>query len=317
MITVSYSRMQTYLSCPYSHYLRYVKGLKKKGKSRPLSFGSDFHKLLEVRADRKKVKQAYKAQKENYYNLDYSSQADLGDDYLDALKSIFVDYMKIYKNTPMPQVTERPFEIPIGKYKGELIVFNGIIDELYETDEGIVIGEHKTFNRKPDMLFVVMNTQKCLYAKAVEHITGSLPISVQWDYIRSTPAQLPVWLEKSQKFSEAKNNNITPFSWIRACKERGITDESILRKGKELYEGNIFNFFFRLSDDVLPTMVNEIYDGFKYTAKEIVRHGDKNKTRHTGTNCSWCEYKDICYAELTGGDVNYIKQRDYTKRSEA
>lgn len=314
MITISHSRVQTYLNCPYAHYLRYVEKIIKKGKSRPLSFGSDFHKLLELRKDKKAVKSAFKTIKEAYYDLDPASQMDLGDDYIQDLKEIFTDYMKVYKGTSIPDQTETKFEIPIGKYHGEVVAFNGVIDELYETETGLIIGEHKTFNRKPDMVTIVMNTQKCLYAKAVQLLTGTLPQEVMWDYIKSSPAQEPVWLEKSNRFSEASNNNITTFSWERACKRRGITDPDIVGKGKDLYAGNIYNFYFRYNEEYIPQMVDEIYSGFKYTAIEIVKNGEKNKTRHTGPNCSWCEYRDICYAELTGGNVEYVKERDYTER---
>lgn len=314
MITISHSRVQTYLNCPYAHYLRYVEKIIKKGKSRPLSFGSDFHKLLELRKSKKAVKSAFKTIKEAYYDLDPASQMDLGDDYIQDLKEIFTDYMKVYRGSPIPNQTETKFEIPIGKYRGEVVAFNGVIDELYETETGLTIGEHKTFNRKPDMVAIVMNTQKCLYAKAVQLLTGTLPQEVMWDYIKSSPAQEPVWLEKSNKFSEAKNNNITAFSWERACKRRGITDPDIIGKGQDLYAGNIYNFYFRYNEEYIPQMVDEIYSGFKYTAIEIVKNGEKNKTRHTGQNCSWCEYRDICYAELTGGNVGYVKERDYTER---
>lgn len=315
MITISHSRVQTYLSCPYAHYLRYVEGIIKKGKSRPLSFGSDFHKLLELRKDKKAVKTAFKTIKEAYYDLDPSSQADLGEDYVQELKEIFVDYMKVYKGAPLPEKTETRFEIPIGKYHGEIVAFNGIIDELYWNGEEVTIGEHKTFNRKPDLVTIVMNTQKCLYAKAVELLTGTLPKEVMWDYIKSSPAQEPVWLEKSGRFSESKNNNITAFSWARACKKKGVTDPEVVNKGKDLYGGNIHNFYFRYTEEYIPQMVDEIYSGFKYTAAEIVRNGEKNKTRHTGPNCSWCEYKDICYAELTGGNAEYVRQKDYQERT--
>ena len=314
MIGISHSRVQSYLSCPYAHYLRYVERLTKKGKSRPLSFGSDFHKLLELRKDKAEVKSAFKTIKESYYDLDSTSQADLGEDYLQDLKEIFTDYMKVYKGTPLPKQTETKFEIPIGKYHGETVAFIGVIDELYETENGLTIGEHKTFNRKPDLVTIVMNTQKCLYAKAVQLLTGTLPREVMWDYIKSSPAQRPVWLEKSNRFSETKSNNITEFSWLRACKEKGITEPEIISKGKELYGGNIYDFFFRYTEEYIPEMIEDIYAGFKYTAKEIVNHGEKNKTRHTGPNCSWCEYKDICYAELTGGNADYVRQKDYQER---
>lgn len=314
MITVSHSRVQTYLSCPYAHYLRYVENIIKKGKSRPLSFGSDFHKLLEVRTDKKAVKPTFEAIKEAYYDLDPQSQLDLGDDYLQDLKQIFTDYMKLYKEAPVPYKTETKFEIPIGKYRGEVVVFNGVIDELYENEAGLTIGEHKTFSRKPDLISIVMNTQKCLYAKAVQLLTGVLPLEVMWDYIKSSPAQEPIWLEKSNRFSESKSNNITTYSWLRACKSKGISDPEILAKGKELYGGNTLNFFFRYNEEYIPDMVEEIFAGFKYTAAEIVKRGEKNKTRHTGPNCSWCEYKDICYAELTAGNSEYVRKKDYVER---
>lgn len=302
------------MSCPYSHYLRYIEKLVKKGKVRALSFGSDFHSLLELRTDKKAVKLKFQSIKESFYELDPANQLDLGEDYLMELKEIFSDYMKVYKDTPLPTQTETKFEIPLGRYHGELVNFVGVIDELYEQEDGLIIGEHKTFTRKPDMVTIVMNTQKCLYAKAVQLLTGSLPKGVMWDYIKSSPAQRPIWLDKSARFSEASNANITAYSWLRACKERNIDDPEILKKGQELYGGNIHNFFFRYSEDYVPDMVEDIYAGFKYTAREIVKNGENNKTRHTGPNCSWCEYKDICYAELTGGNAAYVREKDYSEK---
>ena len=315
MISISHSRVQCYLSCPYSHYLRYIEKITKKGRNRPLSFGSDFHKLLEVRKDKKRVKHEFSKIKENYYDLDSESQSNLGDNYLQDLKEIFVDYMKIYKDTVFPYETEVQFEIPTRtKFNNKQIIFKGVIDEIYDTEDGILIGEHKTYNRKPDLITITMNTQKCLYAKAIEFMTGKLPVSIIWDYVKSSPAQRPVWLEKSGRFSESKSNNITEFSWIRACKEKGIKDPKILSKGKDLYEGNIHNFFFRYNEDYIKEMVDDIYNGFEYMSIEIAKNGDINKTKHTGNGCSWCEYRDICYAELTGGNVEYVKSKDYEER---
>lgn len=315
MISISHSRVQCYLNCPYSHYLRYVEKISKKGRNRPLNFGSDFHKLLEVRKDKKRVKKEFSKIKENYYDLDAESQSNLGDTYLQDLKEIFVDYMKVYKNSLMPEKTEIEFKIPTRiKFNGKQILFHGIIDELYQTESGIVIGEHKTFNRKPDLISIAINTQKCLYAKAVEILTGKLPVSIVWDYIKSTPAAKPIWLEKSKRFSESKSNNITKYSWLRACKEKGITDREVLKKGDDLYSSNIYNFYFQYFEDYIPEMINNIYSDFEYISLEIAKNGDINKTRHTGQNCSWCEYRDICYAELTGGNVEYVKSKDYEER---
>lgn len=313
---ISYSRASSYLDCPYKHYLAYVIGLKSKKPQRPLFFGTDFHKCLELRNKPKKLKAAKKDIEEKYYDLKPSYQAELGEDYLEDLFCIFDDYVEIYKDFPQPTQTEQEFEIPIGKFKGEPVYFKGIIDELYKRrnkrtgEKYVKLGEHKTFTRKPDMNTLVMNVQKCLYAKAVYFLTGELPKSVIWDYIHSQPAALPIWLEKTNRLSEAMRKDITPYSWQRACELYGITDQKTIAKGSK-YACNTQEFFFRCELDIIPTMVDQIWDGFLYTCKEIVIRGHKNKTRNITRNCGYCTFRNICYSELTGGDTDYLIKKDF------
>ena len=316
---ISYSRMSLYLSCPYAHWLRYVRKLDKKKPERPLYFGTDFHKLLELRNDRVALKQAKKTIKEAYYEMPASWQADLGESYPEDLFSIFKDYQEVYQGIRQPQETEHEFELDVGEFRGEPILFVGKIDELYKLKhdgvKSITIGEHKTFTNKPSMDNLVMNTQKCLYAKAVHIFTGILPERVKWDYIKSTPAASPIWLEKSQRFSSATTTKVTPMSFRRACKERGITDEAILEQAAK-YESNIPEFFFQVELDIDPSMVDEIWHGYLFIGKQIIRFGDKNKTHNVTRNCAWCSYHDICYAEMTGGDPSYVIAKDFEERGE-
>lgn len=291
--------------------------MEKKKPQRPLYFGTDFHKLLELRNDPKALKAAKEQIKETYYEMPPSWQSEVGDNYIDDLFSIFKDYQTVYKDVRQPQVTEREFELEVGSCKGEPIVFVGKIDELYLRKrngvKSIMVGEHKTFSKKPDMDILVMNTQKCLYAKAVQFLKGVLPEKVKWDYIKSEPASEPIWLEKSGRFSEAASNKITPMSWKRACKSHGILDPEILQKG-ERYRANIPEFFFQVELDIDPAMVDVIWDGFIYTAKHIIRFGEKNTTRNVTRDCYWCPYHDICYTEMTGGDVEYVINRDFQEK---
>lgn len=310
---ISYSRESTYLRCPFAHYLSYVEELTPKKTVRPLQFGGDFHKLLEKRGDETGIKKTLKDIEDMYYELSPDVQSDLGDNYVEDLKNIFDDYNRVYEDSPLPYITEQEFEIKIGTYKGEPVYFIGVIDGLYKDGNNIIVEEHKTFNRRPDMNNLVMNTQKCLYAKAVQKFSGVFPDRVIWDYIKSTPAKEPVWLEKSGKFSQAKSEYITPFSWERACRRRGIDDEGILAQG-EKYAGNIPNFFFRYTLDFVENMVEKIWNDFIYVAKEICRNGEKNKTMNVTKDCSWCSFQPICYAMLTGGDVDYVVERDYTHK---
>lgn len=317
MITVSYSKVSTYRGCPQCHAWKYGMGLNPRKASRPLSFGSDFHKLLECRTDPEKLAEAKQDIEDKYYELNAQQQEDLGEDYLEGLFQIFEDYQKRWGNAELPEVTEHEFYLPLGKYKGEDVMFHGIIDELYfDKEEGVVavIGEHKTFTNKPDMSILAMNQQVCLYAKAVEQEFGVMPTKVRWDYIKSSPSKEPIWLDKSQRFSEAANSNITPYSWLRACKKRRIEDKAVLAKAK-LYEPNIDNFFFRCEMDIHPEMVESIYKDFKTTVKEMLAKGT-NTTKHVSRDCSWCEYQPLCYGQFTGADLDYIMEKDYVKYEE-
>lgn len=296
-----------------------MRRLEKKKPERPLYFGTDFHKLLELRNDPAALKEAKQNIKDTFYALPPSYQSDLGDNYVQDLFTIFKDYRQVYRDVRQPQVTEKEFEFEVGKVKDEPIVFVGKIDELYllkhQGVKSIIVGEHKTFSNKPSMDFLVMNPQKCLYAKAAYFLKGILPDKVKWDYIKSVPASEPIWLDKTKRFSEAASTKITPMSWRRACKERNILDPEIIAKG-DRYASNITEFFFQVELDIDPAMVEAIWDGYMYTAKQIIRFGESNKTKNVTRDCSWCPYRDICYSEMTDGDTEYIIARDFEDKSE-
>lgn len=315
-MNISYSRVASYMSCPYAHYLGYELGVRSAKPQRPLYFGTDFHKLLEVRHDKKALKEAKEAIRETYYDIPPQWQSELGADYLEDLFCIFSDYRRIYKNVPIPSITEKEFELPMFEYKGEPYLFKGKIDELYKRksrDTGekfLKIGEHKTFSRRPDNNTLVMNIQKNLYAKAAQILYGILPRTVIWDYIHSTPASQPIWLEKSKRFSEVNRQKITPYSWLRACKEHGITDEETLARAEE-FTGNIPTYFFRVEQEYDPKSVNDTWDGFVFQAHLIAKYGHKNKTKNMTRSCSYCSYRDICYTQLTGGNLEHLMERNF------
>lgn len=317
---ISNSRFSLYLRCPYAHYLRYYEGLAEKLKGRPLSFGSDMHKLLQHRNDPKQLKQARKEIGEYFYNLPEAQQAKLGgDDYIVDLQSIFFDYQNLYADHRQPKYTERKFKVKVATYRGEPIIFNGIIDEIYKIKTRrpktyrVIIGEHKTFSRKPDLSALTMNIQKNLYAKAYYFKTGILPDEVIWDHICSNPAQEPVYLVQSGRFSKAATKKVTPQSFLRACERLEITDPKVLAQADE-YKNNISEFFFKTPQDVIPEAVDAIWDDFLYVSRDIVRQGHKNKVRNITRDCGWCEFRSVCNAELSGNDANYIKEQFYTQR---
>lgn len=81
-----------------------------------------------------------------------------------------------------------------------------------------------------------------------------------------------------------------------------------------MYKGNENNFFFRVEQDVYPEMVDDVFDGFRYTCGDILYQGEKNKTKNLTRDCSWCEYRDICLAELSGGDREYVISEKFERK---
>lgn len=309
--TISYSRVSSYAGCPQKHYFSYVDNLKPNRVSRPLSFGGDFHKLLEHRYDEVALAETKKALESSFYELPPNFQIELGDTYVDDLFNTFQDYMEVHKDAPVPSELELEFKIPMFKYKGEIVYFHGVIDEVYHND-GVpeYIGDHKTFSQRPNLDILTMNQQACLYAKAFHKLYGKYPTKFRWDYIKSKPASHPVWLEKSGRLSQASNSNITPQSWLRACSEHNILDDDMLSYAQN-YSQNVENFFFTYEVELNPIMIESIWKDYMKLAREIMKKGDKNQRKVVGKNCSWCDYRSLCFAQFTGAPLDYIIEKDY------
>lgn len=308
MTKFSYSRISSYLSCPRKHYNRYVLKLRTKKVVRPLSFGKDFHKLLEHRADMSSVKEQFAIIKKSYKDMKLSDQVALGEDYLKQLKTVFTDYMKVYSKAELPIATEHEFMVHVATFKGEKVYMHGLFDEEYED---LTLGEHKTFNRRPAMGILNFNMQTCIYAKIREIEMGAKFRRVMWDYVKSAQADYPVWLDQAKRFSTAKSDKITPYSWLRACKERGITDPKVLNMA-EAYRGNISNFFFRTYTDITSSMADNMWEDMLYTMREITLRGERNRTMNVTRECEYCDYRPLCYAEFTGVDTSHILSKEFT-----
>lgn len=320
-IKVSYSRVSKYLNCPYSHYLYYVKKIRPKAKSKSLYFGSDFHRLLEHRgAPKEEIKTVLNELKIVYENQSDEFKEELGSDYIKNLKTIFLDYQKVWKNKPIPDKIEFEFNIDLGQsLDGEDIVLNGFIDSIYfdETgaaNENTIIEDHKTFSVAPDTTIANMSMQKHLYAKAFEELTGYMPKEFMWDYIKNKPASEPKLL-KNGKLSEAQSRSVTPYSWKRACKKLGIDDKDYIKKGKELYDLNTSLFFFQVVQPISSKFANETYENFKSAVADIVNKGHTNRIKNCGNHCAYCDMKPICMAEATGISLEPILEENFIQKS--
>lgn len=314
-MNMSYSRTSAFRECKQKHYFAYMEGLKPKTVSRPLSFGGDLHKLLEsLYNPDMEVEKTLSEIKQVYEDCTQSQQEALGENYVEDLTSVLNNYRKVKPKSNRTLVgTEIRFEIPIPiTIDGEPQTFTGVIDKLEKDWDGkYVVTDYKTFSRAPDLDSLVMNVQGALYSKAVELLYGELPVKVVWEYIKSTPPEEPIYLEKSKRLSQAFGNKVTMESWLSACERYGVDSSLPEDKVEELCNNR--STYFRIHEmDVIPLMVTRIWKDFLKTVREI-KYYSKSQTMNVSRNCSWCDYQPICLGILTGADVDYIKEKDYER----
>lgn len=304
----SFSRVSSYLRCPMQHYLGYVKRLSPIKRVRPLTFGSDFHELLEHRYDKAARKAAYDKICDTFHESSATDQQTLGDNYPEDIKQIFLDYCKNYKNDDPTAWPEKELWFEIDLPGGNKFV--GKIDEL-DREPGR-LGEHKTFSGNiPSHSTMVMNAQSHIYARALKVLYDIDITSCRWDYVKSSPAKAPIWLEKSERFSTAKTQSVTEFSYLRACKARGVEpDPAALAQ----YKQNNSNYFYRTLTEINPAAATSIFESTLETAVHIAKHGEKDQRFNITRDCSWCSYQSICYGYCTGADVKHIINTDYISK---
>lgn len=310
--TVSQSKVKTYRRCRYAYHLKYVEGLRRKISKRPFKFGGIVHKMLEAHANgddpflelRKiNLEQAklFDAEKELYGNI-INDIGNIMEEYFDYWEEDDITPIRVGKS-----YAEHPFEIEIEPG----LSFKGQIDEFDRTKNKLRwLTDHKTFTKLPDEETRWINIQSSVYIRAND-ILGWVPnlAGTCWNYVKSKPPTRPELL-KTGGLSQ-KNIDTLPsvvYDVMRKYKLKPKDNSKLIKHA----EDNRSKYFFRIFTPISKKVVDNIFSGFVDTAREISEcHGTK-KDKNIDLHCKFCDYSQICKAELTGSDVDFVKEREYT-----
>ena len=154
------------------------------------------------------------------------------------------------------------------------------------------------------------NIQSATYIKATQmmglvknQLDGTL-----WNYVKSKAPKRPK-TNKNGKLSSKKLNTLP--SVIRETIETQKLKEKDYKELIEAAEGNLDTWFIRIFTPMNSTVVDTIFSDFIDAAREIADRGLEPPKRSLGQHCEWCDYEGICRAAFTGGDPDYIKEREY------
>lgn len=310
MIKVSQSKVNTWRKCQYAYQLQYEENLAKKAAPRPLKFGSIVHKMVEAEShgdDAFKVldkiaadnKQLFLEEREMYGNI------------VKDLRYIMQAYFRYWHNSPLmylprgKQFAEHPFEIKLDKD----ILCKGTIDAVVRAKKMNWLAEHKTHKNFPNTDHRWRNLQSSVYIRIMEMMGWWRVEGTLWDYVRSKPPTRPQVL-KSGEISSRSIESL-PQVIIDTCKEHGVKPPPELI---DQQTRNMSSWFERIYTPIKKNVVDEVFADFLETARQIVhtRKPSRGRPKSIGRHCDWCQFEDICRAELQGSDAGFIKEHHYT-----
>lgn len=312
----SQSKVKKWQQCPFAYHLRYVEGLQKKVKSRPLQFGIMIHEMLEAEAEGEDPFDKLNEFETENEKL-FAAEREMYGEIIYDIKTIMTAYFDFYRDDKVKNIrykkqnAEHWLEVPID----EDMLFVMKIDGLVRTPNKLRwILEHKTFKRTPSDDDRWRNLQSAVYLKACS-LVGMKPFDgILWNYVHSKPPTIPQVLKNGGLSTRAINT--LPSVVHKLIEEQGL-DPKDCQQLIDRAEQNTKNYFFRVFTPVNSTRVDMIFNDFIDSARDMKDHHGKRKFRNIGMHCGWsCDFESICRSEMTGSDSDFIKEREYESRKE-
>lgn len=257
----------------------------------------------------------------------FTAEKEMYGEIVEDLRIIMTDYFDFWKTDSLRLIpaksedgeyrfAEHEFAIDMGELtkrvgKG-LIAFKGQVDGLGKTANGLRwLVEHKTHEKAPpseDHRW--RNLQSVVYFKAIRYL-GWLknPDGVAWNYIKTHPPSEPQLLKDGSRLS-VKEITTLPSVVLNVLKRHGLSEESHALL-MERAEASRREYFQRVYTPINHTVVDNIFSGFVDSAIEMQENHGRKKDMNLGRHCEWCEYEPICRAELTGSDVDWVKEKEF------
>lgn len=317
-INVSQSKAKAWRTCRRQFNYKYIEGLRPLKRKRPLMFGSIVHMMLE--ADANGDDPFEKLDQIDLTNMKlFREEREMYGEIIEDIRVLMTDYFDYWgpKHPKYISYSRRKGRSAEHEFNIEIapgVKFKGKIDAVGKSRGMRWVIEHKTFKRMPNEDFRWKAVQSGVYIRAIE-INGwwnDLEGTV-WDYLGNRPADVPNILLNG-KVSEAKLNSLP--SRVKAfLATQKATPKDYPKLWSNVLE-NRDNYYARIYTPLNRAVVDDTWSDFVSTAEEIRDWGPLRKQRTVGQHCSWCDYEKLCRGEVTGLDLDFLKEREYTLEPE-
>lgn len=340
---VSVSQLQTFMSCPKKWEYNYIDKLKPRVERAYLTIGKLCHKGMQVAMECKwLVDKGHKS-----YNIDrilweaiqaievewveYTQSTPLLDEEIPDLEQMLVDakavfeqafwefninkyeVLSVFDGFHVKPALELHFVVPCAGSKG----LHGFIDAILRDKEtGFTWCTDYKFRKSlsPDEE-EAFNVQNAVYSYACQKMGIPITGTMTWQHV-NTPATEPQLL-KNGSVSRAKIKT-TWTKYRDFCNEQGIDPRPYEEEMREkLADIEWYRATYEYRN---PETVENIWGNVVVPASRAVTKARNPKTKCYKNlypwNCKMCQYQSLCQGELRNYDVEAIKLREYTVRTE-
>jgi hypothetical protein len=269
------------------------------------------HELLQTHYDGEDWKAVHNNLTKEFYNLFEEEREDLGD-LPDECGRLMKSYVMRYKEE------DKQYRVIDSELDEIVTLPNGlkleiIIDLIVEDRRGgIWIWDHKFRKRFEATENIILDPQMTLYFWGVEQL-GYTPLrgAVQ-NEVRTKAPTVPRLL-KTGGLSRARNIDTDLYTYASAVRSAGFDLGDYAQTLRSIAVRSKDSFFRRTSIPKDPPVVRTMMRELNMTAQEIQKAEKTNRFPRTyDSSCRWqCEYKDLCIAELHGGDISSMIRSNF------
>jgi hypothetical protein len=313
---INQSKVKAWRQCRLQYHYKYVMGLSPKIIKRAFTFGSMVHKMIEAYAegdDPMEVLDQIGLENANLFRAEREMYGEIVSDIRHIMEEYFAywaergDDIRYWRHNK--RSAEHYFELELEPG----ILMKGTIDAIGKAKKLRWLVEHKTFSRMPNEDFRWRNLQSAVYIRAIEMLGWGNIDGTLWDYIRSKPPSKPELLKSGQL--SKRSIDTLPNVLLATLNEYGL-DPNEYPELIEAAKAGRNKFFIRTFTPVNREVVDAVFHDYVDTVHEIVDLHGKSKTRFMGQHCDYCQFNQLCRAELTGGDVDFLIEREYKRDEE-
>lgn len=313
---INWSRIKSWRRCARQYDYKYVQNLMHKRPKLPLFRGSILHEMLDAWVKSAKpaaAKNVLDKYAHEYRTLFREEQEEFGDVIGDCEK-IFNGYVRRWSGSGLTFL-ESEVQLEVELIPG--LPYVATIDKIAATSDGQRwLVDHKTHKRIPDEDVRLSDLQLVKYVWAWNASHDDLAQKVNgilWDYLRTKPPTEPEPL-KNGELTRRKDLDTDVLTYRNAIDRNGLNPGDYAEVLERLARRT--NAFYKRVFLPIPstTLTMKVVEDARQTARMIRAMEGVYKVRSLDRTCNQCEFYNLCYADLRGLDVEFVRKAEYTDR---